>query len=85
MRRAWTRPLAGLSPQASRGFWVASFLAPLALWCAISYLPFIWHPMIRVADPGDSSWMTPGLLVERAAFASENARGGGPQRPARDG
>jgi NitT/TauT family transport system permease protein len=73
MQRAWTRPLAGLSPRASRGFWLASFLTPLALWCAISYLPFVWHPMIRVADVGDSSWMTPGLLIDRAAFASENA------------
>ena len=23
------------------------------LWCAVSYLPFIWHPMVRVTDPGD--------------------------------
>jgi len=68
----WTRPLAGLSPTASRGFWAASFLVPLALWCAISYLPFIWHPMVRVVDAGDSTWLTPGELVERAAFATEN-------------
>jgi NitT/TauT family transport system permease protein len=73
MRASWTRPLAGLSPRASAGFWLASFLVPVALWCAVSYLPFIWHPMVRVADPGDSTWMTSGLLVERAAFASDNA------------
>ena len=42
-------------------------------WCAISYLPFLWHPMVRVTDPGDVAWMTPGMLVERAAFAAENA------------
>jgi NitT/TauT family transport system permease protein len=73
MRATWTRPLAGLSPRASAGFWAASFLVPLALWCAVSYLPFVWHPMVRVVDPGDSGWMTAGELVDRAAFATENA------------
>jgi NitT/TauT family transport system permease protein len=72
MSASFTRPLAGLSPRASGVFWAASFLGPLALWCAVSYLPFVWHPMVRVTDPGDSSWMTAGELVDRAAFASEN-------------
>jgi NitT/TauT family transport system permease protein len=77
MRGTWTRPLAGLSPRASAGFWLASFVVPIALWCALSYLPFVWHPMMRVADAGDSSWMTPGLLVERAAFDSDNVETAG--------
>ena len=55
MRGSWTRPLAGLSPRASGRFWAASFLGPLALWCAVSYLPFLWHPMVRVSDPGDAA------------------------------
>ena len=29
--------------------------------------------MVRVVDPGDSAWMTAGELVDRAAFAAENA------------
>ena len=53
MRGAWTRPLAGLGPRASTGLWAASFLVPLLLWCAVSYVPFVWHPMVRVTDPGD--------------------------------
>jgi NitT/TauT family transport system permease protein len=73
MRGAWSRPLAGLSPRASTGLWAASFIVPLLVWCALSYLPFVWHPMVRVTDPGDSTWMTPNLLVEKAAFLSENA------------
>jgi NitT/TauT family transport system permease protein len=73
MRGAWSRPLAGLSPRASAGLWAASFLVPLLLWCAVSYVPFIWHPMVRVSDPGDSTWLTPNLLVEKSAFAVENA------------
>ena len=73
MRGAWSRPLAGLSPRAGAGLWAASFLAPLLIWCAVSYLPFVWHPMVRVTDPGDSTWLTPNLLVEKAAFNAENA------------
>ena len=73
MRGAWSRPLAGLSPRASTALWAASFIVPVLAWCAISYLPFVWHPMVRVTDPGDVAWMTPGLLVDRAAFAAENA------------
>jgi len=73
MRGAWSRPLAGLSPRASAAFWAASFIVPLLIWCAVSYLPFVWHPMVRVTDPCDSTWLTPNLLVEKAAFAAENA------------
>ncbi len=51
-----------------------SFLLPVALWALISYVPWIWHPLIRVNDPGTVAWFTPGLLVERAVFAEENAK-----------
>lgn len=27
---------------------VVSFLLPLALWCLVSYVPFIWHPDIKI-------------------------------------
>ncbi|HEX8915221.1 MAG TPA: ABC transporter permease [Humisphaera sp.] len=32
---------------------VASFLVPLGLWCVVSYVPFVWHPLARVTDLGD--------------------------------
>src|SRR5580692_11735275 len=35
-----------------------SFLLPLAIWCIASYVPFIWHPDIRLeisADRADVS------------------------------
>ena len=34
----------------------------------VSYVPFIWHPMVRVTDPGDVDWMTRDQLVEGDAF-----------------
>jgi NitT/TauT family transport system permease protein len=82
MRGKWSRPLAGLNARASAVLWAASFIVPVLIWCALSYLPFVWHPMVRVTDPGDVAWMTTGLLVERPAFTAENAevaaRGGHP-------
>jgi NitT/TauT family transport system permease protein len=73
MRGAWSRPLAGLNPRTSAVLWAASFIVPLLLWCAVSYVPFIWHPMVRVTDEGDSTWITKDSFVDRAAFAAENA------------
>lgn len=31
-----------------------SFVLPFAVWCLISYVPFIWHPQVLVLDPGDT-------------------------------
>jgi NitT/TauT family transport system permease protein len=52
---------------------IASFLLPLVLWCAVSYVPFIWHPMVRVTKVGGSSFLQEGILVDSEAFATENA------------
>jgi len=73
-RRPWLRILGTLSPRRRLTLTLLSFLTPLALWSAISYLPFIWHPMVRVADAGDAAWFASGELVEGDAFAEENAR-----------
>lgn len=55
-------------------FTLLSFLFPLVVWSLVSYVPFIWHPLIKVGSPGDVSWFKSGLLVERAVFAEENAK-----------
>ncbi|MEO5769530.1 MAG: ABC transporter permease subunit [Polyangia bacterium] len=73
-RRPWLRILGRVSPRKRAALAVLSFLIPLALWCATSYVPFIWHPMIRVDDAGDASWFSAGELVDGDAFAEENAR-----------
>ena len=49
---------------------------PLALWCAISYLPFLWHPMVRVTDPGDVGWIDAGRAGRRASLRRRERRGG---------
>jgi len=65
--------LAALSPGRSRRLWALSFLLPLLAWATVSYVPFVWHPMIRIADPGDVAWLTPDQLAPRADVARENA------------
>ncbi|PTY06979.1 nitrate ABC transporter permease [Opitutaceae bacterium EW11] len=73
-RDPWFAILRPLSGRRGTLLYVVSFLLPLAAWSAVSYLPFLWHPMVCVTEPGGVSWFKPGLLVERTAFEKENAR-----------
>jgi NitT/TauT family transport system permease protein len=63
-----------LPPHLRRVFAVLSFLLPLVGWALVSYVPWLWHPLIKVSEPGDIAWFKPGLLVERPVFAEENAK-----------
>jgi NitT/TauT family transport system permease protein len=49
-----------------------SFVLPIMVWCFLSYVPFVWHPFVRVDNPGSVSYFQPGMLVERDTFAEEN-------------
>jgi NitT/TauT family transport system permease protein len=73
-RASWFALGKPVSRGQQRTLTVLSFLLPLALWALVSYVPWLWHPLIRVTAPGDVAWFKPGLLVERAVFAEENAR-----------
>jgi NitT/TauT family transport system permease protein len=35
--------------------WIGAFLVPLFLWSIVSYVPFVWHPVVLVSDAGDSN------------------------------
>lgn len=37
---------------------VCSFIMPLAIWCLVSYTPFIWHPDIKLQISADRSDVT---------------------------
>lgn len=50
---------------------ILSFVLPLALWCAVSYLPFIWHPVTRVVDPGSVEYFVEDMEVPNAEFARQ--------------
>lgn len=51
---------------------IMSFLMPIALWCAISYVPFLWHPKVEITDPGDVDYFTQGMSVDRSLFNEES-------------
>src|SRR5687767_3483475 len=53
------------------GLALLSFLAPLLLWTAVSYVPWLWHPLVRVTNPGEVDWLTEGLELPRADFEQE--------------
>jgi NitT/TauT family transport system permease protein len=52
---------------------IMSFAIPLLIWSLVSYVPFIWHPDVRISDPGSVSFFRPGMLVEKQLFAREAA------------
>jgi NitT/TauT family transport system permease protein len=60
-------------PSRYRGavFTLGAFLLPVLLWCAVSYVPFIWHPMVKVENPGGVDYFTPGMLVDRSEFQDQ--------------
>ncbi|HEY8099995.1 MAG TPA: ABC transporter permease subunit [Burkholderiaceae bacterium] len=63
--------------------WLGSFLLPLAIWCIISYVPFVWHPKVEVSNPGGVDYFQPGMLVDQAVFKEEtdNLKKSGGQLP----
>lgn len=60
-----------LQPRQRAMLGLLAFLLPLALWSCVSYVPWIWHPMIKVTDSGDVAWIRTGTLVDRDEFQKE--------------
>ncbi len=50
-----------------------SFLLPLLIWSAVSYVPWLWHPKVAITEPGAVTYFRPGMLVDRAVFDREHA------------
>lgn len=48
-----------------------SFALPILLWCLVSYVPFLWHPMVEIEDKGSVSYFKSGMLVEKDLFQTE--------------
>jgi NitT/TauT family transport system permease protein len=70
---SWLAIRKPLSPRWSTAAKIGAFLIPLALWCAASYLPFLWPEDVRVTNPGDSIWNR-GQVVSPEAFELHNAQ-----------
>ncbi len=63
-----------LAPRQRAVLALLAVLLPLAVWSAVSYVPWIWHPMVAVERGAADSYLKPGTLVERGAFLRENQR-----------
>ena len=80
---AWLTVRQPLPPQRRRLLAVGSFVLPVLVWAALSYLPFLWHPYVRITAPHALTDFEVGALVEREVFeeAAAQARAEG-KRPA---
>ncbi|HEY8994354.1 MAG TPA: ABC transporter permease [Lacunisphaera sp.] len=70
-REPWFAVLRPLSSRRQFWLWLLSFALPVVIWSAVSYVPFLWHPVMRVTSPGDVAWFTTGMLIDRHEFAQE--------------
>jgi NitT/TauT family transport system permease protein len=70
---SWFNVRQELSPQRRKVVGWASFLLPILIWCAVSYLPFIWHPMMTIQQPGAVDYFQEGMLVSKEVFNYELA------------
>lgn len=72
--KRWLAPFGELSPGRQAFLVWLSFLIPIAVWAVVSYVPFVWHPLVKITDPGGVSYFTVDGLVERRTFEAENAK-----------
>jgi NitT/TauT family transport system permease protein len=67
-------PLAPLAPAVCAILVWFSFLIPILIWSAVSYLPFIWHPLVKITDASKVAYFKTDMLVEKKTFALENEK-----------
>lgn len=70
----WFAPRVALSSKRTRVLTIASFLIPLLIWSAVSYLPFLWHPKVKIIEKGDVSYFKTDMLVDSEVFDKEVAK-----------
>ncbi len=67
----WLQVRRPVPPRAKLVLGVLSFLLPIGLWCAVSYVPSLWHPQVLITEPGSVSYLQPGMRMDRAGFETE--------------
>jgi NitT/TauT family transport system permease protein len=77
-RRRLLAVRAPLPPRISLLAGALAFVLPLLAWCIVSYVPFVWHPLVHVRDagdtsvPGEYSYVAVDQLVELEVFEKRN-------------
>ena len=49
-------------------FGLGSFLIPVLIWCAVSYLPRIWHPQVQITDSGSVAYLQVDSRIDKNTF-----------------
>lgn len=57
-----------------------SFAVPVLLWCAVSNIPWLWHPVVKVTDIGSIDYFVEGMEVPCAEFDRQVAQAKGEGR-----
>ncbi len=71
---SWFAVRQALAPRRRFVLSLMSFGIPLLIWCLVSYVPGIWHPMIKITDPGSISYFSDGMLLNKDLFYKEQDR-----------
>lgn len=72
-RRIWIGAPKPLGARLSLALAIASFLLPLVIWSAFSYVPLLWHPLVQISEPGSVSYLRKGMRLDRTIFDKEVA------------
>lgn len=72
-RGGWFQVNRPLSPGARTALGILSFVLPVLLWCIVSYVPSVWHPLVKITDPGSVDYLQPDMRLQKALFAEEVA------------
>ena len=60
-----------LSPKSKLLLGLGSFLIPVLIWCAVSYLPFLWHPQVQITQSDSVPYFQVDSRVDKAVFYAE--------------
>lgn len=71
---SWFAVRRELTPKRRLFLSLMSFGIPLLLWCLVSYVPGIWHPMVKITNPGSVSYFSDGMMLPEASFHREVER-----------
>ena len=71
---SWFAVRQALAPRRRFVLSLMSFGIPLLIWSLVSYVPGVWHPMIKITDPGSVSYFSDGMLLNKDLFYKEQDR-----------
>lgn len=72
--KRWLVPYGDMAPLRQLVLVWVSFILPLLAWALVSYVPFVWHPLVKITDPSGVSYFAKDILIERKTFDAENAK-----------